>query len=149
MGHPPDSFSFIFVFSSKYYNLTTNRYVKNVHPVYSAGIWTHDLWNMSLLPWPQDQGYKTFFSLKANPSLVIRFIFVLFRRINYKNTNLYRDSNLYHIKLPLGHHQVIKEPPRGLLVVLELWSNFCLVNKYAYKYLFMYMYRICNKYPYE
>ena len=23
---------------------------KNVHPVYGAGIWTHDLWNMSLLP---------------------------------------------------------------------------------------------------
>ena len=31
-------------------NFTTNRYVKNVHPVYSAGIRTHDLWNMSLLP---------------------------------------------------------------------------------------------------
>ena len=24
--------------------------VKNVNPVYGAGIWTHDLWNMSLLP---------------------------------------------------------------------------------------------------
>ena len=24
--------------------------VKNVHPVYGAGIQTHDLWNMSLLP---------------------------------------------------------------------------------------------------
>ena len=29
---------------------TTNAYVKNVHPVYGAGIWTHKLWNMSLLP---------------------------------------------------------------------------------------------------
>ena len=25
-------------------------FVKNVHPVYGAGIRTHDLWNMSLLP---------------------------------------------------------------------------------------------------
>ena len=24
-------------------------YVKKVHPVYSAEIWTHDIWNMSLL----------------------------------------------------------------------------------------------------
>ena len=30
--------------------------VKNVQPVYSAGIWTHDLRNMSLLPYPLDQG---------------------------------------------------------------------------------------------
>ena len=29
---------------------------KNVHPVYSAGIQTHDLWNMSLFPYPLDQG---------------------------------------------------------------------------------------------
>ena len=28
----------------------TNTYVKNVHPVYGAGIQTHNLWNMSLLP---------------------------------------------------------------------------------------------------
>ena len=30
--------------------LTTNKCEKNVHQVYSAGIQTHDLWNMSLLP---------------------------------------------------------------------------------------------------
>ena len=29
---------------------TTNKCAKNVHPVHGAGIWTHDLWNMSLLP---------------------------------------------------------------------------------------------------
>ena len=28
----------------------------NVHPGYGAGIRTHDLWNMSLLPLPLDQG---------------------------------------------------------------------------------------------
>ena len=30
--------------------------VKNVHPVYGAGIQTHDLWNMSPLSQPLDQG---------------------------------------------------------------------------------------------
>ena len=29
---------------------------RNVHPVYGAGIQTHDLWNMSLLLWPLYQG---------------------------------------------------------------------------------------------
>ena len=29
---------------------------KNVHPVYGAGIWTHDLQNMSFFPYPLDQG---------------------------------------------------------------------------------------------
>ena len=33
--------------------------VKNVHPVYSAGIQTHNLWNMSLLPKPLDQGSRS------------------------------------------------------------------------------------------
>ena len=30
----------------------------HVHPVYGAGIWTHDLLNMSRLLLPQDQGTK-------------------------------------------------------------------------------------------
>ena len=38
------SFSFIFVFSN-----TNYIFLKNVHPVYGAGIWTHDLQNISLL----------------------------------------------------------------------------------------------------
>ena len=31
---------------------------KNVLPVYGAGIRNHDLWNMSLLPWPLEQGFS-------------------------------------------------------------------------------------------
>ena len=31
---------------------------KNVHPVYSTGIQTHDLWNMSLFPQPLGQGSR-------------------------------------------------------------------------------------------
>ena len=27
-----------------------NKYVKNVHPVDGAGIWTHDFWNMTTRP---------------------------------------------------------------------------------------------------
>ena len=33
---------------------------KNILPVYRAGIWTHDLGNMSLLPKPLDQGSRPF-----------------------------------------------------------------------------------------
>ena len=38
------------VFSNKYYNFYNKYMWKNVHPVYSVGIRTHDLCNMSLLP---------------------------------------------------------------------------------------------------
>ena len=45
------------VFSNKHhYKIYNQLIVKNVHPVYSAAIRTHDLWNMSLLPYPLDQG---------------------------------------------------------------------------------------------
>ena len=51
MGHPRPLFLFIFVFS----NETSLQFlqeicVKNVHPVYGAGIQTHNLQNMSLNP---------------------------------------------------------------------------------------------------
>ena len=31
---------------------------KNVHQVYGTGIWTHDLWNMSLLRQPLDKSSR-------------------------------------------------------------------------------------------
>ena len=34
------------LFQTHITNFTTNRYVKNVHPVCGAGIRTHNLWNM-------------------------------------------------------------------------------------------------------
>ena len=47
----PASFSFIFVFSNKHYNVYNKYMWTNVHPVYSsARIRTHDLQDMSLLP---------------------------------------------------------------------------------------------------
>ena len=49
-GPSPASFSFIFVFCNNSTIFTTNKCKKNVHPVYSAEIRTHYLWNMSLLP---------------------------------------------------------------------------------------------------
>ena len=60
------SFLFIFVFSNKNYNFY-NKYVwNNVHRVYGAGIRTHDIQDMSLLPQPLDQG-----------SCLVSIIFVL------------------------------------------------------------------------
>ena len=49
IGHPPASFYFIFVFSSKQYNFYNKSMWKNINPVYGAGIRTHDLQFMSLL----------------------------------------------------------------------------------------------------
>ena len=56
MGQPWPLFCLFLVFSNKYYKFVQQIYVKNVHPVYCAGIRTHDLRNMSLLPQPLDQG---------------------------------------------------------------------------------------------
>ena len=49
-GPTPASFSFIFGLFKQTLQFLQQIYVKNVHPVYSAGIWTHDLWNVGLLP---------------------------------------------------------------------------------------------------
>ena len=56
----PASFSFIFgLFQTNIITIfTTNICGKNVHPVYGAGIRTHDLWNVSLFPLPLDQGSR-------------------------------------------------------------------------------------------
>ena len=43
MGQPRPILLFIF-------GLFKQTYVKNVHPLNGAGIWTHNLQNMSLLP---------------------------------------------------------------------------------------------------
>ena len=47
----PASFSFIFgLFKQTSIQFLQQIYVKNVHPVYGAGIRTHDLRNVSLFP---------------------------------------------------------------------------------------------------
>ena len=48
-GPTPALFNLFLAFQ-KHYKL----YNKYVHPVHGAGIRTHDLWNMSLLPLPLD-----------------------------------------------------------------------------------------------
>ena len=51
-GPTPTSFSFIFGLFKQTIQFLQQIKVKkcHVHPVYRAGIRTHDLWNMSLLP---------------------------------------------------------------------------------------------------
>ena len=57
MGQPWPLLSFIFVlFKQTSVQFLQQIYVKNVHPLFGAGIRTHDLWNMSHLPYPLDQG---------------------------------------------------------------------------------------------
>ena len=62
------------VFSNKYHYNFYNRYMwKNVHPVYGAGIQTHDLRNVSLFPLPLDQGSrpcKTFLTFSLGKILL-------------------------------------------------------------------------------
>ena len=48
-GQSPASFSYNFVFFQTNITFLQQRNVKNVHPVYSAGIQTPNLQNMSLL----------------------------------------------------------------------------------------------------
>ena len=50
MGQQWPLFHLFLVFSTKHYNFYNNYMWKNVHPVYGAGIQTHDLWNVSLFP---------------------------------------------------------------------------------------------------
>ena len=49
-GQPRPLFRLFFVFSNKQYNFYNKSMWKNVHPIYGAGIWTHNLLNMSHLP---------------------------------------------------------------------------------------------------
>ena len=49
-------------------NNTTLTTIKNVHPVSGAGIWTHDLLNMSLLQLPEDQDTYTMVIIFRVPS---------------------------------------------------------------------------------
>ena len=58
MGHPRPLFRLFSVFSNKQYNFYNKSMWKNVHPVYSTGIWTHNLLNMSRHPLPLDQGSR-------------------------------------------------------------------------------------------
>ena len=62
MGQPCLLFHLYLVFSDKQYNSSNKSMWKcHVHPVYSARIWTPDLWNMSHLPLPLDKGSRTTF----------------------------------------------------------------------------------------
>ena len=49
-GPTSASFLFIFVLFKQTLQFLQQIYVKNVHPVYGAGIQTHDLRNVSLFP---------------------------------------------------------------------------------------------------
>ena len=46
----PSLASFLFILSFQTQQFLQQIYVKNVHPVYGARIWTHDPQNTSLLP---------------------------------------------------------------------------------------------------
>ena len=56
MGQPRPLFCLFSVFFKQ--TLQFLQYVKNVHPVYGAGIRTHNLQNVSLFPLPLDQGSR-------------------------------------------------------------------------------------------
>ena len=57
MGHPWPLFH-LFSSLQKTLQFLQQINVKNIHPVYGAKIQTQDLWNMSLLPLPLDQGSR-------------------------------------------------------------------------------------------
>ena len=55
MGQPRPLFIYFRHFQTQI-TIVQQINVKNVHLVYVAGIRTHNIWNMSLLPYPLDQG---------------------------------------------------------------------------------------------
>ena len=57
-ANPGLFFVYFWSFQTKNSIFITNQLLKNVYPVYNAGIWTHDLSNMSRHPLPLDQGTK-------------------------------------------------------------------------------------------
>ena len=65
------SFLFIFGLFKQTVQILQQINVKKCHdhPVYSAGIWTHDLLNMSYLPQPLDQG-----SCRLNENVIRRSV---------------------------------------------------------------------------
>ena len=57
MGQPRSLFRLSSFFSNTHHYYFYSKYMlNNFHPVYGAGIWTHDLQNVGLLPLPLDQG---------------------------------------------------------------------------------------------
>ena len=54
MGHPRPHFNLFSVFFLRNNAILQKTTLKNVHPVFDTGIWTHNLLNMS--PLPLDQG---------------------------------------------------------------------------------------------
>ena len=49
-GQPRPLFRLFFGLFKQTLQFLQQIYVKNVHPVYGAGIRTHDLWNVNLFP---------------------------------------------------------------------------------------------------
>ena len=85
------------VFSNKHHYNFNNKYVwKNVHLVNGAGIQTHDLENMNLLPQPLDQGSRLFLL-----SFGLFNDYIFFQRFNAKiiHFSIWPDLN----SRPLNH----------------------------------------------
>ena len=55
----PASFNLFSVFFKQSFPFLKKSMWKNVHPIYGAGIWTHDPLIMSLLPYQLDQGSRS------------------------------------------------------------------------------------------
>ena len=65
------SFLFISAFFKQKLQFFQQYNVKKVHPVSSAGIWTHNLLNASLLPWPLDQVSRSLFQQLLIDNIII------------------------------------------------------------------------------
>ena len=57
MGQPWPLFRLFSALSNKQYNFYNKSMWKNVHPLYNAGIWTHDISYMSRHPLPLDHSF--------------------------------------------------------------------------------------------
>ena len=79
MGHPRPLFRLFSSFQTNITILTTNIGMwKNVHPVYGAGIRTHNLWNTSLLPPLKFSLSFTPYVFSSFASLILKYFFYIF-----------------------------------------------------------------------
>ena len=85
MAHPRPLFR---LFSSFQTKITWNK-CENVHPVYSAGIQTHDLRNMYLLPKSLEQGSRPIVTLSLSSHNLPRSTCFLFLLNIFQFTNAY------------------------------------------------------------
>ena len=88
MGYPRPHFVYFCLFKQTLKFLKQIPMWKNVHPLYGAGIWTHNIWNMSLLPSTTRPGLPPSFYIFWTHLCIIIYYFMVTKG-GYSRQNLF------------------------------------------------------------